>query len=723
MSVSLNLLRRRLIGVGKCSLSLLLAVATVELPSAGAAVLTWVNFGNGNYNDTNNWFGGDTPGANDFVKFELGWNSPYAVTFPGNPLVISGGGGGGGPGIANYSSSHLRVRDPNLRFSGSTQPMRGLSSYTITSMSENEAHRGIIIGETAGENASLSLTHSGIVCCGGLASLNTKAATIGDAAGASGALNVGVGAFNVTGSDFTQTQLIVGNHGNGTLNVINGADVNVTGFNSRTSLGHYANGSGLVTVNGVGSTWTTANELWVGENGHGKLSVLNGGSLITNGTGGTDSSIIGTFFGSSGEVVINGVGSKWTNSAALRVGNSGNGVLTVENGGSMVNTGGAITEIGGGSGANGFVTVTGPGSTWNSDGYVYVGSTGQASMAVLNGGNATMPAMVIRALNSGQARMLVSGVGSTLNVTTGPLTIGMPEPGFTTGPTSLVINPGAAVNVTHDVDLDTNGLLKLAGGTLTAGSIGSRDLLTGQYEGAFDWTAGTLHAGIVHGSVLNKGGILAPGLAAGRTTIDGNYTQLGSATLAIDIGGVTPESQHDFVYLEGAAALDGHLQLKLMGGFIPDAGQTFTILDSLTGMTGAFDNVTSGARLTTADGLGSFQVNYGAGSAFGANQIVLSNFQASAASDFDHDGDVDGDDLVKWRQGFGAPGSGKDFDADGDSDVDGNDFLSWQRNLGGGSASVATPSIAAVPEPATLMLGCLATLGMAAAARTRKLRS
>jgi T5SS/PEP-CTERM-associated repeat protein len=394
-------------------------------------------------------------------------------------------------------------------------------------------------------------------------------------------------------------------------------------------------------------------------------------------------------------------------------------VLTIENGGSLVNTGGAITEIGGGWSASGFASVTGPGSTWNSDGYVYVGSTGQASMAVLNGGAATMPAMVIRALNSGNAQVLVSGLGSTLNITNGPLTIGMPEPGFTTQPTSLVINPGASVNVTQDVDLDTNGLLKLAGGTLTAASIGSRDLLTSQYEGVFDWTAGTLHTGIVHGSVTNKGGVLAPGLTVGRTTIDGNYTQLGSATLAIDIGGTTPETQHDFVSLEGAAALAGNLTLSLINGFAPNAGQTFTILDSLAGMTGAFDNAANGQRVMTTDGLGSFQVNYGSGSAFDPNQIVLSDFAANSASDFDHDGDVDANDLAQWQAKFGQEGGAKEFGDDGA--MDGNDFLEWQRNLGGAPPSAA-PTIAAVPEPATLMLGGLSALGLIASYRSRRSR-
>src|SRR5688572_22203658 len=56
-------------------------------PSAGAGTFTWTKFGSGNYNDPNNYFPFGTPGANDFVSFEVGTGNPYTVTFPGNDLV------------------------------------------------------------------------------------------------------------------------------------------------------------------------------------------------------------------------------------------------------------------------------------------------------------------------------------------------------------------------------------------------------------------------------------------------------------------------------------------------------------------------------------------------------------------------------------------------------------------------------------------------------------
>ena len=59
--------------------------------------------------------------------------------------------------------------------------------------------------------------------------------------------------------------------------------------------------------------------------------------------------------------------------------------------------------------------------------------------------------------------------------------------------------------------------------------------------------------------------------------------------------------------------------------------ESFTILSS-TDLAGAFDNVTNGERLTTADGTISFQVNYGPDSLFDPNDLVLSDPEAVTRS-------------------------------------------------------------------------------------------
>jgi hypothetical protein len=60
-----------------------------------------------------------------------------------------------------------------------------------------------------------------------------------------------------------------------------------------------------------------------------------------------------------------------------------------------------------------------------------------------------------------------------------------------------------------------------------------------------------------------------------------------------------------------------------------------------------------------------------------------------AAGDFDGDGDVDGEDLLKWQQGVGTT-------------YDGNHLTDWETNYG--SAPLLATNSAAVPEPSSLVL-------------------
>jgi hypothetical protein len=102
--------------------------------------------------------------------------------------------------------------------------------------------------------------------------------------------------------------------------------------------------------------------------------------------------------------------------------------------------------------------------------------------------------------------------------------------------------------------------------------------------------------------------------------------------------------------------------------------------------------------------------------------------------DFDRSEIVDGDDLLKWAEGFGDalnPVLARDRgDADADGDIDGGDFLTWQQNLGDAPPSfeffdaeieaAVAGAASAVPEPST---GVLLAVGLAALRRRSGVRS
>ena len=66
--------------------------------------------------------------------------------------------------------------------------------------------------------------------------------------------------------------------------------------------------------------------------------------------------------------------------------------------------------------------------------------------------------------------------------------------------------------------------------------------------------------------------------SAGKLIIDGNFTQAGTGSLNIEIGGYKARSDFDQLFITGQAALDGTLNVTLMNNFIPSLGNCFQII-------------------------------------------------------------------------------------------------------------------------------------------------
>ena len=182
----------------------------------------------------------------------------------------------------------------------------------------------------------------------------------------------------------------------------------------------------------------------------------------------------------------------------------------------------------------------------------------------------------------------------------------------------ISVSQGTRLAVTGNIALNNPGLIDL-------GEIGS-DNSYRLVAARIDLAAGTMlgGSGTLFCDIVSQGGF-APGHSAGKISIDGGLTLQSPSVLTMEIGGTSPGTQFDQIVQEGGAGtvLDGTLQLSFIDGFESTIqnSNTFAILTSDQTLTGSFDNVASGARLITTDGLGSFRVTYN-----GQNTVTLSDF-------------------------------------------------------------------------------------------------
>ncbi len=132
--------------------------------------------------------------------------------------------------------------------------------------------------------------------------------------------------------------------------------------------------------------------------------------------------------------------------------------------------------------------------------------------------------------------------------------------------------------------------------------------------------------GMITGNVSNDG-TLAPGFSAGSIAISGDLSLGSNSVYDLEFGGTVQGASYDFISEGGAVplTLDGTIALSLLNGFVPESADTFTVLTSNQPLLGGFIGLPSGSRITGADGI-SFQIEYGAGSAFDPNSVVFSAY-------------------------------------------------------------------------------------------------
>ena len=90
---------------------------------------------------------------------------------------------------------------------------------------------------------------------------------------------------------------------------------------------------------------------------------------------------------------------------------------------------------------------------------------------------------------------------------------------------------------------------------------------------------GSLSGNGIGGSGSTRvGGKLSPGFSPGFANFGGNLFLRETAEVEIEIGGLTPGTQHDQVRVGRSLALDGNLHVELIDDFVPQHGDIFDIM-------------------------------------------------------------------------------------------------------------------------------------------------
>ena len=343
-------------------------------------------------------------------------------------------------------------------------------------------------------------------------------------------------------------QLIVGNAGNGRLDITNGAFVDASNLVVGAGIGSRNN----VVV--VDSAFLTTNDLIVGRDGAGTVT-------FTDGSMNSVSATIGANADAEGAVTVNA--GDWDIDGALTVGGAGSGSLVINGGGVFSGT----SVIGDSAGSTGTVTVAG-GGVWGTTDQLLIGNQGQGSLRVQDNG-------IVNTSAAGSIVVGTNGTGELKILDNGRVTSGRILIGDQAGSSGIVAVDGPSANMTSlgtlAVGVQGVGTLSIDGGGIVnsdAAFIGGNQAVPGSsvtvangvwsnarelFVGGFVDDANTQFAGqgaltiqangfvesslgIVGAAIDSNGAVVVEGGA--WEAIDGvSIGHFGTGSLVIDAGG------------------------------------------------------------------------------------------------------------------------------------------------------------------------------------------
>lgn len=548
------------------------------------------------------------------------WN-PGAVPTAADVAIVSGG-------TASLTAGHsLR----SLQFSGGTIG----GAQTLALLGRSEWTAGTLAGTATLKveaGASLVLSGSGI-----------KTLAHGDAGATSGPSLVNLGTVSWTGGNLASgTSASISNQSGATFSTTFDGTLTHSQGGGRPV---FNNAGTFAKLEGAGTT-----DLQATFNNTGTLTV-SAGTLKLAGGGNSTGAI------NIGHPATLQIASDYTISSAAQV--TGNGTLQLASGTLALNgslgvaqftqTGGQLTgsqtftrnaswQAGdwNASAAGGTTTVA-------SGGALVISGSGSRNfnfrtLEIASGGTATWQSGSLRTGNGGG----IVNRGTFIDQNAAANSFESPSAANGFGGTASFTNEGTyrktgAGTTSFNVPFVNTGTIQVAGGSLVfnstfdnRGAFGVADGGTAKFTAPITFPASTplKGTGTIDAPQVTAEGQVAPGSSPGSLTITGNLTLVATSTLLIELGGATQGTGYDYLSVGGTAALAGQLSVSFLNGYqwnLPTTS-TFTILNAAGGLSGAFANIANGNRLATPDGGATFRVNYGSGSPFAANSVVLSDF-------------------------------------------------------------------------------------------------
>ncbi len=617
-------------------------------------------------------------GASSFTNGTI--SGTGTVTFDtGSTLTLSNAGTISQTQVTNKGTASRSVIGHGTLFLQNGGVFENASGAVFTNSGSNGANYNINGNGTSGVFNNIgTLNNSGVsnnfLFTNGAAFNNTSTGAVNvnvgmvqaDSGGIStGTFTIASGAvFRVGGGNYTME---AGVRVNGAGNFeMTGGTTTFEGANG-TSNGNLSVAGGTATFD-TGATFSTAGKLTMtsgtlnggGDASFGGASTFHGGTMSGSGTtifstGSTLSLANGTIsqrtvenFGTASRTVAGHHGYFLQDGATFE--NKASGVFTV------VGSGGANFTFNGNATTGTFVNegafnMNGTGTTLFTNGAVFNNNGGtvnansstlsfasgvtQHSGSTLTGGTWNVAAGATLEFATGSnittigssASVMLTGAGSTFAKIN---TIATNQGGFTLRNNRDFTTSSAFANsgtVTVQ-DSATQLTIGAGGGSAYTQTAGETVLVGGALIDAsvFNLNGGALKGtGTIASSVITSGSTtIAPGQSPGMLTIDGNLTLSAGNTLAMEIGGLTQGTLYDYLDVNGTLTLAGLLDLDFLNGFENSVqyANVFTLATADSAILGAFSNVASGSRLWTNTDK-SFEVWYGAGSLYGANNLVI----------------------------------------------------------------------------------------------------